>query len=63
MHLAFGRGIHYCIGNQLARAEVRIAIERILKRLPTMRLDPSKPRSQYAEVFHTHALASLDVVF
>ncbi|MCF1592590.1 cytochrome P450 [Streptomyces muensis] len=37
-HLAFGRGVHACIGAQLARIEMRVAIERILDRLPGLRL-------------------------
>jgi cytochrome P450 len=30
-HLAFGRGIHHCIGNLLARAEIRIALNRLME--------------------------------
>jgi cytochrome P450 len=33
-HLAFGGGIHYCLGAPLARAEVRIALRAIFERLP-----------------------------
>jgi cytochrome P450 len=38
-HLAFGRGVHACIGAQLARLEMRVAIEQILERLPGLRLE------------------------
>ncbi len=38
-HLAFGRGIHYCLGAPLARLEGRIAIETLLRRAPETRLD------------------------
>jgi len=37
-HLGFGRGTHTCPGAQLARAEVRIGIDRLLKRLGRCRL-------------------------
>lgn len=37
-HLAFGAGSHVCVGQHLARAELRIAVERLLARLPDIRL-------------------------
>lgn len=45
-HIAFGRGIHTCIGAQLARLEMRIAIAALVKRLPGLRLavDPAELR-------------------
>lgn len=37
-HLAFGRGVHSCVGSQLARAEARVSIERLLDRLGEIRI-------------------------
>ena len=37
-HLTFGAGIHHCIGNQLARGELRVAINKLLTRLKNFRL-------------------------
>jgi cytochrome P450 len=39
-HLAFGRGIHACIGAPLARIEARLAIAALLDRYPDMALAP-----------------------
>ncbi|MGH6617142.1 cytochrome P450 [Sphingomonas sp.] len=40
LHLSFGAGIHRCIGSNLARAEMRIAIEEWLRRIPSFSLRP-----------------------
>ena len=37
-HLAFGRGIHYCLGSPLARLEGRVAFEALLPSLDSLRL-------------------------
>lgn len=38
-HLAFGFGVHFCLGARLARLEARVALEEILKRLPDYAVD------------------------
>jgi cytochrome P450 len=38
-HIAFGTGIHRCAGSNLARMELRVAIEEWLARIPAFRLD------------------------
>ncbi|MEU6082737.1 cytochrome P450 [Streptomyces sp. NPDC047108] len=42
-HLAFGHGIHYCLGAPLARLEGRTAIRTLLERCPDLALDTGDP--------------------
>ena len=42
-HMAFGFGTHFCLGNQLARLELSMMQERLLQRLPDMRLAAEDP--------------------
>ncbi|GAB2954696.1 cytochrome P450 [Nonomuraea sp. N2-4H] len=37
-HLAFSHGVHQCLGQQLARVEMRVALPALLARFPTLRL-------------------------
>lgn len=37
-HLGFGFGTHYCVGQVLARSELQVSFERLLERLPNVRL-------------------------
>jgi cytochrome P450 len=37
-HMAFGYGVHQCLGANLARAELEIAFPTLLRRLPSLRL-------------------------
>jgi len=43
-HIAFGTGIHFCLGHQLARIEGRCALKSLFRRWPTLALavDPSE---------------------
>ena len=42
-HIAFGAGIHRCAGSNLARMELRVALEEWLARIPEFRLDVTTP--------------------
>jgi cytochrome P450 len=46
-HIAFGWGVHYCIGARLARMQLRVALEVLAERLPDLRLKPGV-KSEYA---------------
>ena len=59
-HLTFGFGIHFCAGSQLARMEARVALTRVAKRFPTLRL--SDQTSKWSDAFMTRALRELLVV-
>jgi cytochrome P450 len=51
-HVAFGEGIHFCLGAPLARLEGAIAIGEMVRRFPGLRLeDPSAPRKHKGTYF------------
>lgn len=50
-HLSFAQGPHVCVGVHLARLETRIALDRVMTRLPSLRLDPRQPGEVSGLVF------------
>lgn len=62
-HLAFGQGVHYCIGASLARAEGVIGIERILARLDDIELDIDSAALEYEPSYVLHGLKELPLRF
>ncbi|HEX9069042.1 MAG TPA: cytochrome P450 [Ktedonobacterales bacterium] len=60
-HLAFGMGIHYCLGAPLARLESAIAIPRLLARFPGLRLSQTAP--VWRETISFRGLEGLSVVW
>jgi cytochrome P450 family 142 subfamily A polypeptide 1 len=42
-HLAFGIGTHYCLGANLARAEIKVVFEELFRRLADIRVPPGAP--------------------
>jgi cytochrome P450 len=61
-HVAFASGPHMCLGMHLARMETKVAINRILDRLPNLRLDPDAD-PPYITGMTFRAPPRLDVVF
>lgn len=41
-HFSLGHGIHYCIGAPLAKLELRLVLEELLKTYPSLRLEPNQ---------------------
>jgi cytochrome P450 len=50
-HLAFGGGVHFCLGASLARLESRIALEVLTARLPTLALAPGRTLERVPHFF------------
>jgi cytochrome P450 len=48
-HLAFGYGIHHCVGAQLGRAELQIALGELLRRFPRLRLAAGEDTLEWSE--------------
>ncbi|GLZ44342.1 hypothetical protein Acsp06_05270 [Actinomycetospora sp. NBRC 106375] len=61
-HLAFGRGLHVCPGAPMARAEIRVALETLVRRLPGMRLADGYEPTYIASYFF-RGLETLDVTW
>lgn len=60
-HLAFGSGIHYCLGAPLARLEGQIAIETLLRRMPKLSL--ATDTAVYRDNYVLRGLETLPVTF
>src|SRR5262249_4779996 len=60
-HLAFGAGIHVCLGAKLARVETAIALARLSPRFPRLQLAIPRSQIQYSTRFGSRALVALPV--
>lgn len=61
-HLAFGAGIHFCLGAPLARMEMAVALQVLFQRLPALRHAPGTP-PRLRDSFHFHGLEELRLVW
>ena len=62
-HVAFGLGMHFCLGAPLARLEGQIAINSLLRRIPEMRLGVPRRALRRRPGLVLHGLKALPVAF
>ncbi|MDT5182966.1 MAG: hypothetical protein QOI29_1124, partial [Mycobacterium sp.] len=60
-HLAFGHGVHHCLGAPLARMEMRVAFPALLQRFPTLALAEDFDDVQFRSFHFIYGLKSLAV--
>jgi cytochrome P450 len=62
-HVAFGHGIHHCLGAALARMELRIVFSALLHRLPRLRLAVHPEELAFAANTRAHGLVHLPIAW
>jgi cytochrome P450 PksS len=62
-HLAFGMGVHYCLGAPLARLEGQVAMPILLDRLPNMRLAVPEEKLRWRSSILVRGLEALPVTY
>ncbi|MET0758016.1 MAG: cytochrome P450 [Mycobacterium sp.] len=62
-HLAFGHGVHHCLGAPLARMEMRIAFPALLRRFPKLALAEDFDDVQFRSFHFIYGLKSLEVTW
>ncbi|KJS52832.1 cytochrome P450 [Streptomyces sp. Y1] len=62
-HLAFGFGVHQCLGQPLARAELQIALAALFRRLPGLRLAVPAEELEFRADTLIHGMPSLPVAW
>jgi cytochrome P450 len=62
-HLAFGHGVHHCLGAPLARMEMRIAFPALLRRFPNLALAEDFSDVQFRSFHFIYGLRSLQVTW
>ena len=62
-HMAFGFGVHQCIGQPLARAELRVALLHLVRRFPTLELAADPVKIPKRDMSIVYGLAELPVTW
>jgi cytochrome P450 PksS len=62
-HIAFGAGVHFCLGAPLARLEATIAFKHLVQRLPALRLNTAVDKLQWNSSLLIHGMKSLPVAW
>jgi cytochrome P450 len=60
-HIAFGQGIHFCLGSPLARMEGQIAVSTLLERMPNLRLREAPEQLRWRKQLFLRGLEQLPV--
>ncbi|SDY94855.1 Cytochrome P450 [Micromonospora pattaloongensis] len=62
-HVGFGHGVHHCIGAQLARMELQVAVAALLHRLPGLRLAVPEPELEWKSGMLVRGLRKMPVAW
>lgn len=62
-HLAFGHGVHFCLGAQLARMQLRVGLASVLDRFPDLRLAADPATLPWKEGTLAHGVLELPVAW
>jgi cytochrome P450 len=62
-HLAFGKGVHHCLGAPLARMEAKIAIDTLLRRFPNLHLTGTPESLEWHRGLFLRGLEKLPLAF
>jgi cholest-4-en-3-one 26-monooxygenase len=60
-HVAFGMGPHFCLGSSLARLEIRVTLEELIRRAPQLRLADPDASPLYSHSSMVRGIQSLPV--